>query len=165
MKMKAIELEAELFEDMTLDAFPELELYGMKRAEDITFRELDGGTNVEGRYNTTTKEIYIAMDADNLTATLCHELIHFYELELQEYTGDATLQFLTLKLWQKLTPQIASLDTLIERHMESGGFHNLMETGGIHDVCFLLKSFDVDLRSGWKLGTTFGYDYDRAIEI
>ena len=33
----------------------------------------------------------------------------------------------------------------------------LYEAGGLHDVLFLLKSFDLDIRKGYDLGTVFGY--------
>lgn len=29
--------------------------------------------------------------------------------------------------------------------------------GGVHDLLFLLKSFDLDLRMNYPLGTVFGY--------
>ena len=57
-----------------------------------------------------------------------------------------------------ISPEYANDDATILHELG----HILNETelqsqGGTHDILFLLKSFDLDLRKGYPLGTVFGY--------
>lgn len=54
------------------------------------------------------------------------------------------------------------LATLVDIDVICSGATLLAEVGGVHDLTFLLKSFDIDLRMGYKLGTVFGYGYDEG---
>lgn len=49
------------------------------------------------------------------------------------------------------------LNERIEAHGHILNSSQIAKTGGVHDILFLLKSFDLDLKMGYKLGTVFGY--------
>ena len=40
-------------------------------------------------------------------------------------------------------------------HLLTGS--TIYSSGGLHDILFLLKSFDLDIRMGYPLGTVFSY--------
>jgi len=65
-----------------------------------------------------------------------------------------------LELYKKLSSQIEDLDSRILAHANIHSGTDIAQRGGSHDILFLLKSFDLDLQCGYKLGTVCGYGRD-----
>lgn len=91
---------------------------------------------------------------------ILHEMIHAYANTLNE-ANPTHKDILLLALYNKLKTKISDIDNHILSHA-----HNLLQfdvtlTGGYHDVLFFLKSLDLDLRCGYKLGTVCGYGRDK----
>ena len=93
---------------------------------------------------------------EELHQTLAHEMIHHLENELNNL-NEAYCQYLTVKLWEKLSPMTPDLERRVLEHLEYSKLTNMEKECGQHDMLFLLKSYDIDLANGWTLGTTFGY--------
>lgn len=87
---------------------------------------------------------------------ILHEMIH-----LHEYVVDESPLFyhdiLVWYLYNKLKKEILDLDERINKHIHLGNEQQIQRLGGLHDLLFLLKSFDLDLKKGYSLGTVFGY--------
>lgn len=62
-------------------------------------------------------------------------------------------------LYKSLKNRIDDLDDRIEAHGHLLNEQQIYSRGGSHDILFLLKSYDLDLKKGYKLGTVFGYGY------
>ncbi|MBR2401784.1 MAG: hypothetical protein IKB01_03290, partial [Lachnospiraceae bacterium] len=87
---------------------------------------------------------------------LLHEMIHLHVHVLNEqpmYYRDIVYW----ELYRELKKQIPDLDERIETHAHILNEQCIHNKGGEHDVLFLLKSFDLDLKKGYELGTVFGY--------
>lgn len=88
--------------------------------------------------------------------TILHEMIHLHEFvinDLPMYYHD----MLYWALYQNLRKKIDGLDDVISDHAHIVTQSGLYSQGGLHDILFLLKSFDLDIRQGYPLGTVFGY--------
>lgn len=123
---------------------------------DFHVAKIDGGSL--GCFN--SKEQSMTIDPDHLhdEPTILHEMIHLHEFVLNElpmFYHDAYFYC----LYKSLKNQIADLDDRIEAHGHLLNEQQLYSQGGLHDILFLLKSFDLDLKKGYKLGTVFGYGY------
>ena len=91
-----------------------------------------------------------------------HEMIHMYEFMINDlplFYHDA----LIFCLYKKLVGLIPDLDDRIESHGHILNEQSLYSQGGLHDILFLLKSFDLDLAKGYKLGTVFGYGMNKNL--
>lgn len=103
----------------------------------------------------------------NNKATILHEMIHAHEYILQK---QKTLlkEIVLIELYKNLKPQLAkrslNLDAIIFNHANIPHNQYLSEYGGEHDLLFLLKSLDLDLKCDFELFTVFGYDYIRAFK-
>lgn len=88
--------------------------------------------------------------------TVLHEMIHMHERiinELPIYFHDMLLW----ALYQKLRKSVPKLDEIITNHAHLLTQSSIYSIGGTHDIIFLLKSFDLDIRMGLPLGSVFGY--------
>ncbi len=106
------------------------------------------------------EEQELAVRADQLVSdsVILHELIHLHEFVLLDER--VPLNYRDMYIWalyQQVRKRIPDLDTLIEEHAHSLTQTVLCEAGGFHGILFLLKSFELDMRMGYKLGTVFGY--------
>lgn len=63
-------------------------------------------------------------------------------------------------LYKDLRNKIPQLDEIITGHAHLLTGSTIYRSGGLHDILFLLKSFDLDIRMGYSLGTVFAYGYD-----
>lgn len=98
----------------------------------------------------------VAPDHANDDVVILHEMIHLHEFVLEilpMYFHDAVL----FCLYKDLKNKINDLDQRIEAHGNILNSSSIANIGGTHDILFLLKSFDLDLKNGYKLGTVFGY--------
>lgn len=83
-------------------------------------------------------------------------MIHLHESVI----NDLPIYFHNMLYWalyQSLKQRISKLDEIITGHAHMLTESGLYEAGGLHDVLFLLKSFDLDIRKEYDLGTVFGY--------
>ena len=115
---------------------------------------LEEGTN--GQFDGEAFLLSIAPECVNEDSVLLHEMIHLYEMILNNYPlffHDMMLY----SLYSDLKNKLPDLDELIKGHAHILTQENITRNGGIHDILFLLKSFDLDLRRGYPLGTVFGY--------
>lgn len=89
-------------------------------------------------------------------STVLHEMIHLHEHvinELPMYWHDTFFW----AIYSNLRSKIPNLDSIITEHAHVLNEAFLYEEGGLHDILFLLKSFDIDSRMGYSLGTVFSY--------
>lgn len=56
--------------------------------------------------------------------------------------------------------KIENLDKIIADNAHVLYESELYQKGGLHDMLFMLKSLDLDMKMGYPLGTIFGYGYD-----
>lgn len=116
------------------------------------------GDSVLGCFNIEDQSLTIDPDYLHDEPTILHELIHLHEFVLNElpiFYHDVYFYC----LYKSLQPQIVDLDERIEAHGHLLNEQQLYMQGGLHDILFLLKSFDLDLKKGYKLGTIMGYGY------
>ena len=66
-------------------------------------------------------------------------------------------------LYSDLRDKVRNLDEIVERFANIASFDVWARVGGVHSILFVLKSFDIDVHKGWKLGTTLGYDMTDSI--
>ena len=95
--------------------------------------------------------------------TILHELIHLHEFvinSLAMYIHDMVYW----ALYKDLKNKIPELDNIITGHAHMLTGTILCEEGGEHDILFLLKSFDLDIRMGYPLGTVFAYGRTKDFE-
>ena len=107
-------------------------------------------------YNSEEQALTIRPDKITDDGVLLHEMIHMYEQvidELPKYFHDVLLW----AIYQKLKKQVHGLDDAITQHVHVLNEWSIDRYGGSHDLLFLLKSFDLDIRQGYPLGTVFGY--------
>lgn len=108
----------------------------------------------DGYFNAQASILCVPSDAED--STILHEMIHLHESvinELPMYFHD----MLYWALYKSLRDKIRALDEIITTHAHLLTGSTLFESGGLHDILFLLKSFDLDIRMGYPLGTIFAY--------
>ena len=112
-------------------------------------------TDLYGYYNSKEKVICINADSIKDTPTILHEMIHLYEETLNDYRY--LHDILYWNLYTDLRKRIPRLDSIITEQATTIDQIDILSTGGTHDIVFLLKSFDLDIRMGYTLGTVFSY--------
>lgn len=125
--------------------------YTIVRIEDL-------GENVGGCYDTEADELIIPATSIEKDYVLLHEMIHIYEEVLNKqpiYFHDSL--YWTLYIYLK--ERIDNLDNIITEHANLLNEYSIYSSGGTHGVLFLLKSFELDIRMNYPLGTVFGYGY------
>lgn len=116
----------------------------------------DLGEGACGQFDREKQTITIAPDCVDEDSHLLHEIIHLYEYivnELPLYYHD----MLIMALYLDLRDKIVGLDDAITQHSHLLNGQSIERYGGVHDILFLLKSFDLDIRHGYEFGTVFGY--------
>lgn len=138
--------------DTTVDLPPALDYFSYSC---FTYHIADLGV-AAGRFDEEAFTLTVAPDHANDDVVILHEMIHLHEFVLEilpMYFHDAVL----FCLYKDLKNKINDLDQRIEAHGNILNSSSIANIGGTHDILFLLKSFDLDLRNGYKLGTVFGY--------
>lgn len=122
----------------------------------FTYHVKDLGDGITGQFNGSNFSLSVAPEYIDDDSVILHEMIHLHELviDLQPQFFHDTLLFC---LYKDLSKKISDLDERIEAHGHILNSSVIARAGGTHDILFLLKSFDLDLRKGYKLGTVFGY--------
>lgn len=121
----------------------------------FTYHVKDLG-KANGQFSGEDFSISISPNSIDDDSVILHELIHLHEFVidlLPTFFHDAIL----FCLYKDLSKKICDLDDRIEAHGHILNSSAIAAIGGEHDILFLLKSFDLDLRKGYKLGTVFGY--------
>ncbi|MCD7798040.1 MAG: hypothetical protein LUG84_01335 [Akkermansiaceae bacterium] len=126
---------------------------------DYHIADLDEGTT--GCFNPGEQSITIDTEYVDNESVILHEMIHLHEYVLNELPMFYHDSYFWC-LYTDLRDKIPDLDERIRDYGHVQKENNLAELGGVHDLTFLLKSFDIDLRMGYKLGTVFGYGYDKG---
>ena len=112
---------------------------------------------ISGYYNHQEQLLCISRRHLNSDYVLLHEMIHLYEdviNELPLYYHD----MLYWSLYQNLRKKTPGLDEATTLHAQLLNQAKTYIKGGLHDVIFLLKSFDLDIKQGYPLGTVLVYD-------
>lgn len=88
--------------------------------------------------------------------TILHEMIHLHE----DWLNELPLHYHDMLFWslyKNLKEHIPELDDLISNQAHILTEDSLYSSGGLHDILFLLKSFDLDIQMNYPLGTVFAY--------
>lgn len=118
--------------------------------------KVDADIDCEGYFNRKDQLLCVHPRILDDVSVILHEMIHLHEFvvnELPLYYHDA----LYWSLYAELKNKIPDLDEIIttRTHLLIGS--TIYNQGGLHDILFLLKSFDLDIRMGYSLGTVFAY--------
>jgi len=120
---------------------------------DVRIEDLDDGTGGQVIY--ADKIIAIAPPCVDDKSVILHEMIHVFETELDwKYKA-----ILLTCLYKDLSGKIPELDDLLRENNQISIGSNISAKGGDYSILFSLKSFDLDLRCGFKLGTVFHYNH------
>lgn len=109
-----------------------------------------------GYYNHREQLLCVSPEGLARDGTVLHEMIHVYE----GIINDLPLYFHDMLLWGlygSLKPRIPKLDAIVSDHAHLLTGSSIYQRGGLHDIVFLLKSFDLDIRMKYPLGTVFEY--------
>ena len=120
----------------------------------VYIKDLD--EDVGGQTDRENKEIFINSEYSDDKAIILHEMIHAHEVILdsrESFYHDILL----LCLYNNLKDKIPDLDAKILAHTHVIEGEIISERGGSHNILFLLKSLDLDLRCGFELGTVCSY--------
>jgi len=115
----------------------------------------------DGYFNREEKLLCASPDAAD--STILHEMIHLHEYvvnQLPMYWHDT----LYWALYKNLRDKIPELDNIITGHAHLLNESVLYKKGGLHDILFLLKSFDLDIRMRYPLGTVISYGREEAFK-
>ena len=133
--------------------------------------ELD---DAAGQTDHKARTVTIAPEHKDDDIMLLHEMIHVF-IGLYDRADSFTNLFgetihgsvfpfirdaLLLCLHNDLNAKIPDLDERILAHANIHSGVAIAKEGGSHDILFFLKSLDLDLRCGYKLGTVCGYGRD-----
>lgn len=109
-----------------------------------------------GRFDMKNRSLTIDPAYLDDDSAVLHEMIHLHEFvinSLPTFYHDAIFYC----LYKDLASKITDLNERIEAHGHILNANVIAKIGGVHNILFLLKSFDLDLKMGYKLGTVFGY--------
>ncbi|MDR0475507.1 MAG: hypothetical protein LBH43_17770 [Treponema sp.] len=110
-------------------------------------------TGNEGIYSHKTQTITVHPDFNDFI-TLMHEMIHAYDDQMTH----AQAEILTIMLYNKLKCKIKNLDLVLLAWAQYDNQKMLEQNGEIaHEVLFLLKSLDLELRLELPVGTISGF--------
>ena len=121
-------------------------------------------SNAQAQYVRKTHTINIAQEYIKDDHCLLHEMLHVFDEAYDFISGlrDAV----RWRLYYSLQDKINGLDKAILEFTKLKslvGINRCLENPNViqqrHDTLFLLKSFDLDLKMGYELGTVLGYGY------
>ncbi len=119
---------------------------------------------IEGSGYYDHKEQTLCVSREHLHDDRCilHELIHLHESVINELP----LYFHDMVFWalyNDLKNKIPKIDEIISTHAHALNEYDIYRSGGLHDILFLLKSFDLDIKMNYPLGTVFAYGYNNDL--
>ena len=139
---------------MSHEAYDDYHMGLLENGFNVYIKDLD--EDVGGQTDCKNKNIFINSNYSEDKATILHEMIHAHEVILasrESFYHDILL----LSLYNDLREKITDIDKKILAHTYAINGEIISEQGGSHNILFLLKSFDLDLRCGFELGTVCGY--------
>ena len=139
-----------------VDDFNEISCFNFSR---LTYKVVPDLGDALAYFNNEEKVMCFAASALDRDSTILHEMIHAYE----DFLNGLPLYFHDIVYWSlyaDLKTKIPGLDKTIGEYANPSKQRLIYETGGLHDILFILKSFDLDLRMGYPLGTVIGYGVD-----
>lgn len=113
--------------------------------------------NCAGYFNLNEQLLCVSREYLKDDSILLHEMIHLHEHVLNVlplFYHDTMIWTLYIDLEKK----IKDLDEIISGHAHILSQQKLYSEGGLHDILFLLKSLDLDIKMGYSLGTVCGYE-------
>lgn len=119
--------------------------------------------NVNGSFNSSNQTLTIAPEALNDDVNILHEMIHLHEFVINE-SGKSYYEMALWALYQDLKIKIPKLDEIVSYRICSIVSKPINNFGGTHDLLFLLKSFDLDIRMGFPLGRVFAYGCEKDLK-
>lgn len=137
-----------------------LKYFGYSQVRTKVVEAIDHGL---GFYDPGEKLLCLCAECADDDATLLHEMIHMHEdliNELPLYYHDTLLW----ALYKHLAGKVIGLDDAIDQHAHLLNESDIYYSGGLHDTLFLLKSFDLDMRMGYRLGTVFAYQHKQSFD-
>lgn len=124
--------------------------------------------NKAGCVRRTRKAINIDYKHKDMDDVLLHEMIHIYVDIIEQFPEYNYLyEYLLLYLYRKLS-KVEELQPIIDGLLAYGDpwhLHTIQNQGGKHNILFILKSLDIDIAQGYKLGTTMGYDFQDFFKV
>ncbi len=136
------------------EAYDDYHMGLLENGFNVYIKDLD--EDIGGQTDRKNKSIFINSNHSDDKATVLHEMIHAHEVIL-ESRESFYHDILLLCLYNDLKGKISDIDAKILAHTHAINGEIISEQGGSHDVLFLLKSLDLDLRCGFELGTVCGY--------
>lgn len=153
IKVKAKSLDDEEWVETELD-IPELLSYPPYQFCRFIVAQPEDGS--DGYFDRQNQVLCITSEYLKDDSAILHEMIHMHEFVVNEYPIFYH-EALLWSLYSDLKNKIPELDTIINEHAHILNENILYESGGLHDILFLLKSFDLDIKKGYSLGTVFAY--------
>ncbi len=153
IKLESLRTFSEVWSDGQIPLPDELEYFSYSF---FTYHERELGEDKLGQFNPLEFSLTVSPEGLNKDSVIMHEMIHLHEIVLDGlplFYHDAVLWC----LYKDLHKKILDLDDRIEAHGHILNSQSIAEVGGTHDILFLLKSFDLDIKKGYPLGTVFGY--------
>lgn len=129
----------------------------------FSYKVESGDPKHGGDYNLKDQTLCIQKDHLEYDNVILHEMIHMHEHVVDSLPliwHDA----LYYSLYKSLKRKIRKLDKIITLREQMLWENYAYPNGGSHDTLFMLKSFDLDLHLGYKLGTVHSYGLDELIE-
>ena len=129
----------------------------------FSYKVENGDPKHGGDYNPKDQTLCIQKNHLEYDDVILHEMIHMHEHVVDSLPliwHDA----LYYSLYKSLKRKIRKLDKIISMREQMLWENYAYPKGGSHDILFMLKSFDLDLRLGYKLGTVHSYGLDELIE-
>lgn len=124
--------------------------------DNFTYHVEELGAGVAGQFSGADFALTISPEHLDDDSVILHEMVHLHEFVI----NSLPLYFHDTLLWclyKSLREKISDLDDRIKEHGHVFNSRAIEIEGGTHDILFLLKCFDLDLRKGYPLGTVFGY--------
>lgn len=146
------------FSDPILPPYDFIQYFDLIVLESTQYK-VESWEDCAGVFNSRDFSITIAPEFIDEKSTILHELIHLHECvidQIPKFYHDILL----LCLYNDLKNKIDDLDQRILNHTHVFSGEKITDLGGNHDILFLLKSLDLDLRCGYKLGTVCSYGRD-----
>ena len=143
-----------------LDAPDEIEYFDYSF---FTFSVKPLSEDCVGYFFPAEQELCIASAFIGNDAAILHEMIHLHEFVLDcapSFCHDMAFW----GLYTQLRERIPQLDEIISANSFMLTQESVYELGGTHDLLFLLKSFDLDIRKGYPLGTVFAYGKETELK-
>ena len=117
----------------------------------------------DGSYNKEDHILTVTPEQFHEDHTILHEMIHVYENLLEE-TSMNRHGMVCWALYKDLRTKVQGLDDLIDEVVNKLMRECAYDKIGTHDILFLLKSMDLDIKMGYQLGTVFHYGGEEIFE-